>query len=314
MKPLRVIATVIFGAALLSSCGEGREAARYSSGDRTTYAPGTAAGATAPAGAPAAPGSAAPSPVASMQKASQSASAQPSAVYNPNLYVANNYIGGTGARDRLDKLVSEGVMVDGKRVRLEAFSRNYAQAFPIPSRTALGVTASTEHGKIVQEGSRTYLQIGLQAMKGEAPRRPPLNIALVMDRSGSMQQENKLVFAKQAATALVASLAPSDTLALVAFDDRAEVLAPAQRVGDGRGIKGQIAALVPGSGTNIYDGLQLGYAEARKNGSPDRSSIVILLSDGEVTSGISDPAEFQRLATESVDRDIQTTTIGMGVE
>ena len=63
-------------------------------------------------------------------------------------------------------------MVQGRRVRLEAFPRSYAQAFPIPTRTALNLIANTERTKIVQEGGHTYLQVGLQAMKGEAPRRP----------------------------------------------------------------------------------------------------------------------------------------------
>jgi Ca-activated chloride channel family protein len=40
---------------------------------------------------------------------------------------------------------------------------------------------------------------------------------------------------------------------------------------------------------------------------------VLLLSDGEVTSGVNDPARFQALAAKNVDRDIQTTSVGMGV-
>ena len=100
---------------------------------------------------------------------------------NPNLYLSSSYMGGQGERDRIEKLISEGVMVEGKRVKLEAFTRNYGQAFPIPTREALAVTADTERTKIIQQGDRTYLQVGLQAMKGELPRRPPLNLALVID-------------------------------------------------------------------------------------------------------------------------------------
>src|SRR5262249_39713150 len=120
-----------------------------------------------------------------------SASTAP-ATRNPNLYLSNGYIGGQGERDRIEKLISEGVIVDGKRVKLEAFARNYGQAFPIPTKEALSVTAETERAKIIQQGDKTYLQIGLQAMKGELPKRPPLNVALVIDCSGSMMEENKM--------------------------------------------------------------------------------------------------------------------------
>jgi hypothetical protein len=87
------------------------------------------------------------------------------------MYISSTYIGGTGAKDRLEKLIKEGVLVDGKRVKLEAFSRNYAQTFPIPTTSALNVIADTERTKIVTQGDRTFLQVGLQARKGEAP--PP---------------------------------------------------------------------------------------------------------------------------------------------
>lgn len=241
------------------------------------------------------------------------AAGAPKATYNPNMYVSSNYLGGSGAKDRLEKLISEGVLVEGKRVRLEAFSRNYAQAFPIPSRTSLGVTADPERTKIVEQGGRTFLQIGLQASKGEAPRRPDLNVALVIDVSGSMGDEGKMEFAKRAALRLVDGLREQDVLSVVAFDGTARVVVPAQRVRNAGDIKRKIQALAPGSDTNIFDGLQLGYQEARKFAHRDGVNLAILLSDGEVTSGINDPATFQRLAAKSADADIQTTSVGLGV-
>jgi Ca-activated chloride channel family protein len=236
------------------------------------------------------------------------------AALNPNAYLSSTYIGGSGARDRVEKLIREGVVVQGRRVKLEAFPRNYAQAFPIPTRTALNLIAGTERTKIVQEGGRTFLQVGLQAMKGEAPRRPPLNLALVIDCSGSMADEQKLEYAKAAALQLVDRLRADDVISLVTFDDQAQLRFSAQRVRDRRRLKNVIASLTPGSGTNIYAGLSLGHQEARKHASPEAVSRVILLSDGEVTAGVSDVRQFQQLAAANVDRDIQTTAVGMGVQ
>ncbi|MCW3053850.1 MAG: hypothetical protein JWN14_3020 [Chthonomonadales bacterium] len=237
------------------------------------------------------------------------------ATYNPNMYVSSNYLGGNGEKERLEKLIQAGVVVDGKRVKLESFVRTYAQAFPIPTQTALGLNVDTERATIIQEGDHTYLQIGIQGMKGETPKRPPLNIALVIDRSGSMADEHKLEYVKSAVISLLDHLGPNDVFSLIAFDDTARILVPAQRGGNRDRIKQQIAALQPGGGTNIYDGLNLGYQEAAKNKIADGVNRVILLSDGEVSAGIQDPQQFQQLVSgASADRDIQTSAMGVGVQ
>jgi hypothetical protein len=122
-----------------------------------------------------------------------------------------------------------------------------------------------------------------------------------------------MVFAKQAAVQLVDKLNSNDIFSLIVFDDSAELLIPAQKVTKARA-KNVIAHLTSGSGTNIYDGLQLGYQEAQKNADREGVSLVILLSDGQVNAGVTDPAQFQQLAAANVDKDIQTTTIGVGVD
>jgi Ca-activated chloride channel family protein len=239
---------------------------------------------------------------------------QAKVVQNPSFYVSNTYMGGHGSKERLEKLISEGVFVQGKRVKLEAFSRSYGQSLPIPTNQALGVSALAERSKVVEEGGVTYLQVGLQAMKGEAPRRPPLNVALVLDVSGSMEAENKLVDAKAAAQHLVGRLTPQDTLSVVTFDDTANVLVPAGRVTNPRQAIGRIRGLTPGSGTNIFDGLRLGYKELAKNASGDRVSRLVLISDGQVSAGITDQQAFEKLAAREVENDVQTTAVGLGVD
>jgi len=231
-----------------------------------------------------------------------------------NAYYSSTYIGGQGERERMEKLIEGGVLVNGKQIKLAAFSRDYSQAFPIPTKTALNLSADLERTRLLQEGGKTYLQVGIQGIQREAPRRPPLNVALVLDRSGSMAEEGKLEFVKQAAQRFVEGLNRQDTLALVVYDDTAQTASSAAPVTNKARLKQIIASLTPGGGTNIYEGLQRGYREVSKQAHGEAVNVVLLMSDGQVTVGIHDPNAFRNLASQHFDNDITTTTIGVGLD
>ncbi len=239
---------------------------------------------------------------------------RPAAAPDRNAYVTSTYMGGRGARERLAKLIEDGVTIDGKQVKLETFAGQYSQAFPIPTKTALGLTAETERGTLLTKGGQTFLQVGLQAIDREAPKRPALNICLVVDHSGSMADEGKIEYARSAAVEVVNRLAPTDTIALVAYDETPKVLAPAQTAKNKEALREKLRALMPAGSTNIYSALEVGQKEVRKNLDPEAINEVILLSDGQVTAGISELGAFGRLVAGMFDEGIQTTTIGMGLD
>lgn len=93
---------------------------------------------------------------------------------DPNAFYCSTYIPGTGTRERIKKMIEKGVVVKGKRVRLELLPHTYRQPFPMPTKTALNVTAALEHSCVISTGARTHLQVGLQAIKAEMPQRPML--------------------------------------------------------------------------------------------------------------------------------------------
>jgi len=233
---------------------------------------------------------------------------------DPNAYYASTYEPGYGERERVAKLVSNGVVVEGKEIKLAAFAREYGQGFPMPTDTALGLSAETEQAKIVPDGGTTYLQVGIQAIEMEAPERPPLNIALVIDRSGSMGEQSKLDYAKRAAVELVNRLDRRDRLALITYDSKPSVAVPSTPVKDKARFTSAIEALNPGNLTNIYAALETAYGQMATSLSGDTINTLILLSDGQVTAGTSDRAAFRDLVRTQFDKGIQTTTIGMGLD
>ncbi|MEO1231939.1 MAG: VWA domain-containing protein [Myxococcota bacterium] len=150
------------------------------------------------------------------------------------------------------------------------------------------------------------------ALAGPTNGRPPVNLALVLDRSGSMRGQ-KLLRARQAARMLVERLGPEDVLSLVAYDGSVEVLVPATRVDDRRVFLDALEGLRAGGSTALFSGVSRGLAEVRRFVDPARVDRVVLLSDGQANVGPSAPSELGRLGAAAAKEGISISTIGLGL-
>ena len=169
--------------------------------------------------------------------------------------------------------------------------------------------------RIVKSGetSRIYLRLGIKVARLESVRsRAPLNIALVIDRSGSMQGA-RIEGARNAAMMAINRLSPRDIVSVVSYDDRVEVEVPATRATDPDRIKDRIRRLTPRGSTAIHAGMLAGLEEIRKFKSRDMINRIILLSDGLANVGPSSPEHFARLGREIAGEGITVSTIGLGL-
>src|SRR5437773_2567684 len=156
------------------------------------------------------------------------------------------------------------------------------------------------------------VKIDLFALDHKTKRkRPPLNLSVVLDRSGSMSGA-KIEKARQAAMALVDRLGPEDLFSFVTYSDRAELVFPAQEVEDKEALKRRISRIQPGGSTALYAGVELGAEQVQKHLSGERINRVILLSDGLANVGPSSPRDLRRLGGTLSERGIAVTTIGVG--
>ena len=156
--------------------------------------------------------------------------------------------------------------------------------------------------------SQRQLSLAISAIPDNQSPQLPLNLCLVLDRSGSMS-EKPLEMVKKAAISIIEKLNPGDRISVVAFDHRAKVIIPNQEVTDLEPIKQKIRLMVADGGTAIDEGLRLGLKEvaAHKQHSVSR---IFLLTDGENEHG--DNNRCLRLAELSAEYNVTIDTLGFG--
>ncbi|HEV8059666.1 MAG TPA: VWA domain-containing protein, partial [Gemmataceae bacterium] len=155
---------------------------------------------------------------------------------------------------------------------------------------------------------------------GEVQDKPiGLNLALVLDVSGSMYEEDgtgksRLNRIQSAAMSALNMLQPNDTLALVAFGHDAQVILPATKLSDRDKIEEVIERVdrhdVDPGGTSMDQGLTLAMQEVEKNAGAGRLTQIVVLTDGE-TSG---EQMCRQIAQQAGAKNIHLTLMGIGTE
>jgi Ca-activated chloride channel family protein len=154
---------------------------------------------------------------------------------------------------------------------------------------------------------------------GGAPKPMPLNLALVLDVSGSMYEEDgtniaRLKRVQDAAIAAMQKLKPEDTMTIVAFAHNALTLLPPTKILEKDKIEDVIRKIdmfdVDPGGTAMNDGMRLALDEIEKIAAPGTLSQVLVLTDGE-TSGEQD---CRALAERAQKNKIHLTLMGVGID
>ena len=145
----------------------------------------------------------------------------------------------------------------------------------------------------------------------EQSAKPPLNVSLVIDQSGSMQGA-PIEAAKGAAAHIVQNLRRKDRLSVVTYADQAQVNILGQQAEDRHTMLDAINRIRPGGCTALHDGWLAGAEQAALMRQPGETARVILLSDGCANRGEMRVDFLSHDAARMAENGITTTTCGLG--
>lgn len=183
--------------------------------------------------------------------------------------------------------------------------------------SALSFSFQSENQFFLPErtSSKIHVAFRLNATKDVAgQQRLPLNISLVMDRSGSMEGD-KLNYVKKALAFVIEQMQAEDQLSIVTYDDKVEVLLPQQALKNKDALRRQVEKILSGNTTNLSGGMLEGFAQVKGKKSANLVNRVLLLSDGLANEGVTDPTQLKQLASNKFREDgIGLSTFGVGAD
>ncbi len=194
------------------------------------------------------------------------------------------------------------------------FSEHYIAPEAAACGNVICATAQTSSQPDWFENQRhSIVRVALSTVVDPAVyKRKPLNLVVVVDRSGSMQSDNRMEKVKTGLRLLIQKLQPVDRVALVSFDSYARVDVSFDASEDRQQLIDAVDRLQPGASTNIFDGLAVGFAQFGNGSFNERQNRVILLSDGQATAGNTSTPAIIAMAESKVATGIGLSTVGVG--
>lgn len=192
----------------------------------------------------------------------------------------------------------------------------------LPARTGDGhvsVTTKISQDKVlIGSDGQVAMEVTLAAdpmkISTDMPDQP-VDLVIVMDRSGSMQGE-KIAAARNAVRQLLDRLTAKDRLGLVTYSDGVQVVAPltAMNSGNHNELANLVSRIRSGGGTNLGSGLHQGIELLMRQPTGGRQRKVILISDGLANQGVTDPNALGLMAAAATDHHFAVSTVGVGLD
>jgi Ca-activated chloride channel homolog len=218
----------------------------------------------------------------------------------------------TASYANVRRMLNAGHLPPKDAVRIEELINyfDYDYALPKSKETPFETTV-----KIVPSPwskGRQLMHIGVQGYDINRDSRPPLNLTLLIDVSGSMAPENRLPLAIKSLKMLVDQLDADDRVSIAVYAGAAGmVLEPTSGADKGK-ILAALDKLHAGGSTAGGEGLRLAYSLAEQNFDKKSVNRVMLLTDGDFNVGINNPQQLEDFVSRKRETGVYLSVLGFG--
>lgn len=217
----------------------------------------------------------------------------------------------TASYAQLRRMILSGKSVPADAVRVEEMLNYFRYDYARPEGNhPFGVTL--ELAPCPWNAQTLLLQVGLQAKEIPAEDRPVQNLVFLIDVSGSMFGADRLDLVKRAFLQLLEVLRPTDTVSLVTYASRDEVVLEGVPAADKVRIMEAISALEAGGSTNSAAGIRTAYQLAEKYATEGSANRVLMATDGDFNVGMTSEGDLARLVMEKKEGGTRLTMLGVG--
>ena len=194
-------------------------------------------------------------------------------------------------------------------IRIEEMINYFSYDYPQPNGDD-PLTITAEISDAPWHNENKLVHIGIQGKKIDISKAPASNLVFLIDTSGSMSNDLRLV--KQSIEMLVDNLREEDSISIVAYAGSAGLVLRPTSGADKKTILAAINRLQSGGQTAGGAGIELAYKVAKQNFIHDGNNRVILATDGDFNVGVSSQEGLIRLIEKKREDHIYLSVLGFG--
>jgi Ca-activated chloride channel family protein len=218
----------------------------------------------------------------------------------------------TASYTNVRRMLNAGHLPPKDAVRIEEMINYFDYEYALPKSKDTPFETTVKVVPSPWSEGRQLMHVAVQGYDIKKDVRPPLNLTLLVDVSGSMSGPDRLPLAIKSLKMLIDELGERDKVSIVVYAGAAgAVLEPTSGADKGK-ILAALDRLSAGGSTAGGEGLRLAYSLAKQNFNKEGVNRVILLSDGDFNVGISNPEQLEDFVSRERESGVYLSILGFG--
>jgi len=218
----------------------------------------------------------------------------------------------TASYSNVRRMLNQGYLPPKDAVRIEEMINYFDYGYDLPKSKEATFETTVKIVPSPWAEGKQLMHVAVQGYDIKADSRPPLNLTLLIDVSGSMSAQNKLPLAIQSLKLLINQMTANDHIAIAVYAGAAGTVLEPTSGADKSKIIAALEKLSAGGSTAGGEGLRLAYNLAKQNFSKNSVNRVILLSDGDFNVGISNPEQLEDFVSRERESGVYLSILGFG--